>query len=101
MQTMLGQVFDGVVAGVTEWGVFVEITETKCEGMVRVADIEDDFYEFDEKQMAIIGKRNKRIITLGDRVRVQVMKTDIDRRTIDLRFEEAEGETKKKKKPGR
>jgi ribonuclease R len=102
MQSMLGQVFDGVVSGVTEWGVFVEITETKCEGMVRIADIEDDYYDFDAKQMAIIGKRNKRIITLGDRVRVQVMKTDIDRRTIDLRFEVAEEDgTKKKKKPSR
>jgi ribonuclease R len=87
MQTMLGEVFDGIVSGVTEWGVFVEITQTKCEGMVRIADIDDDFYDFDPKQLAIIGKRNKKIITLGDQVRVQVMKTDIDRRTIDLRFE--------------
>lgn len=87
MQTMLGEAFDGIVSGVTEWGVFVEITQTKCEGMVRIADIDDDFYDFDAKQLAIIGKRNKKIITHGDKVRVQVMKTDIDRRTIDLRFE--------------
>ncbi len=84
MQSMLGEDFEGIVSGVTEWGIFVEITETKCEGMVRLADLDDDFYEFDEKNYRIIGKRNKRIITLGDKLTVKVVKTDIDRRTIDL-----------------
>ncbi|MEQ9304938.1 MAG: RNB domain-containing ribonuclease, partial [Marinoscillum sp.] len=84
MQTMLGSDFEGLVSGVTEWGIFVEIVETKCEGMVRLADLDDDFYEFDEKNYRIIGKRNKRIITLGDKLTVKVVKTDIDRRTIDL-----------------
>ncbi|MEQ8581806.1 MAG: ribonuclease R [Marinoscillum sp.] len=84
MQTMLGEDFEGIVSGVTEWGIFVEIVETKCEGMVRLADLDDDFYEFDEKNYRIIGKRNKRIITLGDKLMVKVVKTDIDRRTIDL-----------------
>lgn len=86
MQTMLGQAFEGIVSGVTEWGVFVEIIETKCEGMIRMADLDDDFYEFDEKQMRIIGRNNKRIITLGDKLEVIVAKTDIDRRTIDLQL---------------
>ena len=85
MQGMLGETFDGIVSGVTEWGVFVEITATKCEGMIRVADLDDDYYEYDEKNFRIIGKRNKRIITLGDKLHVQVVATDIDRRTIDLR----------------
>ncbi|GAB4237348.1 MAG: ribonuclease R [Ekhidna sp.] len=84
MQSMLGHEFEGIVSGVTEWGIFVEIIETKCEGMVRMSDLDDDFYEFDEKQMRVIGRRNKRIITLGDQVTVLVAKTDIDRRTIDL-----------------
>lgn len=84
METMLGQEFEGIVSGVTEWGIFVEIIETKCEGMIRMADLDDDFYEFDEKQMRVIGRNNKRIITLGDKLKVQVAKTDIDRRTIDL-----------------
>lgn len=88
MQTMLGQEFDGIVAGVTEWGIFVEITQTKCEGLVRLADLSDDHYEFDEKNYRIIGRKNKRIITLGDPVKVQVAKTDIDRRTIDLEMVE-------------
>lgn len=84
MQTMLGQDFDGIVSGVTEWGIFVEIVETKCEGMIRIADLDDDYYEFDEKSYRIVGKNNKRIITLGDKLKVKVAKTDIDRRTIDL-----------------
>lgn len=84
METMLGQEFEGIVSGVTEWGIFVEIIATKCEGMIRMADLDDDFYEFDEKQMRVIGRNNKRIITLGDKLNVLVAKTDIDRRTIDL-----------------
>lgn len=76
--------FAGIVSGVTEWGIFVEITETKCEGMVRIADLDDDFYEYDEQNYRVIGKRNKRMISLGDEVFVNVKSTDIDRRTIDL-----------------
>ncbi len=78
--------FDGLVSGVTEWGIFVEITETKCEGMVRISDMDDDYYEFDEQNYRVIGKRNKRMISLGDKVSVRVKSTDIDRRTIDLIF---------------
>lgn len=84
MSGMLGEEFEGLVSGVTEWGIFVEIIETKCEGMIRLADLNDDYYEFDQKSFRIIGRNNKRIITLGDKLRVKVIKTDIDRRTIDL-----------------
>lgn len=84
MQSRLGEDFEGVVSGVTEWGLFVEIVETKCEGLVRISDLEDDFYDFDSKQLVIVGRNNKRRFTLGDKVFVKVVKTDIDRRTIDL-----------------
>lgn len=84
MASMLGEEFEGLVSGVTEWGIFVEIIETKCEGMIRLADLNDDYYEFDAKSFRIIGRNNKRIITLGDKLKVKVVKTDIDRRTIDL-----------------
>jgi len=87
MSLVEDKVFDGVVSGVTEWGIYVEITETKCEGMVRMADMDDDFYEFDEQNYCVVGRRNKRMITLGDQVKVSVKNTDIDRRTIDLTFE--------------
>jgi len=78
--------YEGIVSGVSEWGIFVELVETKCEGMVRVSEMFDDYYEFDEKNFRVIGKRNKRIISLGDTVQVRVTKCDIDRRTIDLVF---------------
>jgi ribonuclease R len=78
--------YDGIVSGLTEWGVFVEITETKCEGMIRVQDMDDDYYDFDQKNMRLIGSRTKKMITLGDKVVVRVVNTDIDRRTIDLEF---------------
>jgi ribonuclease R len=79
-----GTVYDGLISGVTEWGIFVEIIETKCEGMIRLADMEDDYYEFDEKNYCIVGRRRRRIYTLGDQVRVKVKKTDVDKRLIDL-----------------
>jgi ribonuclease R len=80
--------YDGLITGVTEWGIYVEIIETKCEGMIRMSDMEDDFYEYDEKNYRIIGKRNKKIYTLGDKISVKVKKTDIDKRLIDLVFAE-------------
>ncbi|WP_373497314.1 ribonuclease R [Aquiflexum sp.] len=89
--------YEGIVAGVTEWGVFVEITETKCEGMIRVQDMKDDYYDFDEKNMRLIGSKNKKMITLGDKVVVRVVATDIDRRTIDLEFADNEPSQKKRR----
>lgn len=80
------KVYAGIISGVTEWGIFVEITETKCEGMIRLQELKDDYYEFDEKNMRLIGAKNKKMITLGDQVNVRVVNTDIDRRTIDLEF---------------
>ncbi len=88
MQSVADKVFDGIISGVTEWGIFVEIVETKCEGMVRMVDMSDDYYEFDEKNYRVIGRKNKRMFTLGDKVKVTVKDTDIDRRTIDLEFAE-------------
>lgn len=81
------KVYDGIITGVTEFGIFVEIVETKCEGMARMADMKDDFYEFDEKNYRAIGRRRKKIYRLGDKVKVRIKKTDIDRRLIDLTFE--------------
>lgn len=79
--------YGGIITGVTDFGIFVEIVETKCEGMVRLADMKDDFYEFDEKNYRVIGRRRKKIYRLGDEVKVRIKKTDIDRRLIDLTFE--------------
>ena len=81
------KVFAGIITGVTDFGIFVEITETKCEGMVRLSDMKDDFYEWDERNFRVVGRRRKKIYRLGDGVQVRIKKTDIDRRLIDLEFE--------------
>ncbi len=87
MSLAADKLYAGIITGVTDFGIFVEIIETKCEGMVRLADMKDDFYEFDEKNYRVIGSRRKKIYRLGDEVEVRVKKTDIDRRTMDLAFE--------------
>ena len=87
--------YDGIISGVTEWGLYIEITETKCEGMVRISDIEDDYYSYDEKNYRLVGQRSQRIYTLGDKVTVIVKNTDINRRTIDLELANPDGDTKK------
>jgi ribonuclease R len=82
--------YEGLISGVTEFGIFIEIVETKCEGMVRLADLTDDFYEFEERNYRVVGRRKRKVYTLGDRVKVRVKKTDIDKRLIDLVFEKGE-----------
>ncbi|MCE9644290.1 ribonuclease R [Candidatus Parcubacteria bacterium] len=83
MSTRVGQVFDGVISGVTEWGMYLEEKETKCEGMVRLRDIGDDFYTLDEKNYCLVGERTKRKFSLGDTVRFKVVNADTERKTLD------------------
>ncbi|WP_460634379.1 ribonuclease R [Larkinella harenae] len=78
------QEFTGVITGVTDFGMFVEITETSAEGLVRMTDLEDDFYEFDKENYRLIGKRNKKIFAFGDTVRVRVKEANLARRSLDL-----------------
>jgi ribonuclease R len=82
--------YSGIITGLTEWGIFVEIIETKCEGMVRMSELKDDFYEFDESNYRIVGKRHKKMMSLGDKVVVKVVDTNINRRTIDLVLSDGE-----------
>jgi ribonuclease R/exosome complex exonuclease DIS3/RRP44 len=84
MEDHKDQEFVGVISGVTEWGIYVEIVENKCEGMVRIRDIKDDYYIFDERQYAIIGERTKRMYQLGDEVLVMVKDTDLMKRHLDF-----------------
>mgnify|MGYP000503770029 CR=1 FL=1 len=84
MQDHQDQVFKGVVSGVTEWGIYVEIIENKCEGMVRIRDIQDDYYIFDEKQYAIVGQSTQNMIQLGEEVTVKVKHTDLERKHLDF-----------------
>ncbi|WP_445748208.1 ribonuclease R [Polaribacter sp.] len=84
MQNHKDEIFEGVITGVTEWGIYVEITKNKCEGMVRIRDIKSDYYLFDEKQYAIVGQSTKQLYQLGDDVKVQVKKTDLERKHLDF-----------------
>lgn len=87
LQDQIGQIFVGIISGVTEWGMYVEIEENKCEGMVRLRDITDDFYALDEKNYAIIGQRRKKRYQLGDEVSIRVKKVDLVKRQIDFTLE--------------
>ena len=84
MQDHQDQEFEGVISGVTEWGIYVEIKENKCEGMVRIRDIKSDYFIFDEKQYAIIGQSTKQLYQLGDTVTVKVKNTDLERKHLDF-----------------
>jgi len=84
MQDHQDKEFVGVISGVTEWGIYVEIIENKCEGMVRIRDIKDDYYTFDERQYALIGERKKKTYQLGDEVKVMVKNTDLVKRHLDF-----------------
>ncbi len=86
MQDHKDEVFDGVITGVTEWGIYVEISENKCEGMVRIRDIKSDYFVFDEKQYAIVGQSTKKIYQLGAEVRIKVKKPDRERKHLDFKL---------------
>jgi ribonuclease R len=83
MSKRLGQKFGGVISGITEWGMYVEEIETKCEGLVRVRDMNDDFYIFNEKKLELVGQKKKRRYRLGDHVKIKVKGADLERKTID------------------
>lgn len=91
MGTMLNEIFDGIVSGVTEWGIFVEISSTKCEGMIRLSDLKDDYYTHEPEQYRVKGQNKGKTITLGDEIKVKVMKTDINKRIIDLEMVQSKG----------
>jgi ribonuclease R len=76
--------FSGVISGVTEWGIYVEITENKCEGMVRIKDLTQDYFTFDSENYALVGEKTKQCYQLGDRVTVKVKHTDLIRRHLDF-----------------
>ena len=84
MKDKLGQVFDGVVSGVTEWGLYVELNDNKCEGLVPIRDLDDDYYEFDDKNYCLLGRRTKRIYRLGDAITVKVAQANLERKQLDF-----------------
>ncbi len=84
MSERVGQKFEGTISGVTEWGIYVEESISKCEGMVAIRNLGNDFFNFDQKTYSIVGQRTKKRFTLGDKVSFKVTAVDMDRRTIDM-----------------
>ena len=86
MQDHKDEEFLGVISGVTEWGIYVEIVSNKCEGMCRIREIKDDYYTFDEKQYALVGEISKQLLQLGDEVFVKVKNADLVKKQLDFHF---------------
>jgi ribonuclease R len=84
LKDSIGEVFDGVISGVTEWGIYVEIADNKCEGMIRLRDIAGDYYFFDEKNYRIIGHNHNRIFQLGDPIKIRLKNVDLANKQIDF-----------------
>lgn len=95
MQDKLGEIYDGVISAVTEWGFYVELDENMCEGLVPVRDLADDYYDFDEKNFCLIGRKYHNKYTLGDIVRVQVARADLDKKQLDFALVSDEGNPNK------
>jgi len=86
MMDKTGQVFDGVISGVTEWGIYVEIIENHCEGMISVRELDDDYYEYDEECYCLRGRSSGREYMLGDRVKIEVVKADLRKKQLDYKL---------------
>lgn len=84
MSDKVGQVFDGVISGVTEWGIYVEIVSNKCEGMIPIRDLEDDYYTYDDKNYCLIGSRHHKKYQLGDEISVLVARANLEKKQLDF-----------------
>lgn len=84
LSRFVGQDFEGIISGVTEWGIFVELSDSHCEGMIRISDMKGDFYEFYEKELCVIGRRTGKRYNFGDVVKVKVKRTNLNKRTADF-----------------
>ncbi|MEL0009566.1 MAG: ribonuclease R [Flammeovirgaceae bacterium] len=84
MSLFIDKKFDAIISGITEWGIYAEIVETLCEGLIKISSMKDDHYIFDSEKMRITGRNSKKIFRLGQPIRVLVIDTDIEKRTIDL-----------------
>ena len=84
MGERMGQEFEGTISGVTEWGLYVEINENKCEGMIPMRELDDDYYDFDEKAYCLTGRRYHKKYSLGDPIRVKVARANLERKQLDF-----------------
>ncbi len=84
MSEHIGEEYDAVISGVTEWGLYAEINENKCEGLIPMRTLQDDYYEFDEANYCIAGRRKQRKFTIGDAVRIRIMRANLERKQLDF-----------------
>ena len=84
LKNKIGFIYDGVISGVTEWGLYIEITQNKCEGLVKVSSIKDDHYIFDEKKYALIGYRTKSSYQIGQKVKIKIQRADLEKKQMDF-----------------
>ena len=84
MSDKVGMIFDGVISGVTEWGLYIELADNACEGMVPIRDLADDYYEFDEKTYSLVGTRKKQRYRLGDPMKIKVARANLERKQLDF-----------------
>lgn len=84
MADRIGQVFDGVISGVTEWGIYVELIENKCEGMIHIRELDDDYYTFDDQNYCLVGRRYQKKYQLGDELVVKVHRANLDKKQLDF-----------------
>lgn len=96
MSERIGKEFDGIISGVTEWGLYVEVDESKCEGMVPMRDLTDDYYDFDEKCYCLTGRKKHKKYSLGDHVRIKVAKANLEKKQLDYTLVEDIPEKKSK-----
>ncbi|MBR4066708.1 MAG: ribonuclease R [Bacteroidaceae bacterium] len=88
MSEHIGDEYDAVISGVTEWGLYAEINVNKCEGMIPMRTLQDDYYEFDDANYCIIGRRTHRKFTIGDAVRIRIVRANLDRKQLDFELAE-------------
>ncbi|MFC2152555.1 ribonuclease R, partial [Bacteroidota bacterium] len=83
MKDHIGEEFEGIISGVTEWGFYVELNDSKCEGLVHIRELDDDYYFFDEDNYSIIGKRTKKTYQLGDAINIKIVRADLEKKQLD------------------
>lgn len=101
LQDQIGKVFDGLISGISKWGIYVELKDSKCEGLIKYADINDDFYYLDEENFRVIGREFGNVYQLGDEVKIQVKSVNLIKKQLDFSMVSSQGHGKKKGKTPR
>jgi len=86
LKDSIGEIFDGVISDLTDWGIYVELKANKCEGMVPLRDMDDDYYVFDEENYAIYGKHTRRRYSIGDDVTIRIVRADLQKKQLDFKL---------------